>query len=69
MIKSATAKVDTIKARVERLGKKLAAMEQKLSKRTGDAQMRLTRKRLKRAQRRLADLAPKKTGEAAAKPA
>ena len=58
--KAKVARVDLFKARAERLEKRVGEMEQKLGKRTGDAKLRMFRKRMKRAQRRLTDFLPKK---------
>ena len=66
------ARAARVKVRAERLAKKVAEMEKKMSKRTGDAKLRMFRKRMKRAQRRVVDLTPKSApaaAEAAAKPA
>jgi phage shock protein A len=58
-------RVERVKSRVERLTKKVSEMETKLGKRTGDLKLRKQRKQMKRAQRRLVDLEPKKSAAAA----
>lgn len=56
---------ERVKARAERLEKKVADMETKLAdKKSGDAKLRMFRKRMKRAQRRRNDFFPKKPAAA-----